>query len=500
MQPISLLPMLGSIEHGGRILHAGFMTGCPVGIVPNQAAGDMTLSRAEFAEALGLTRAKIAELGQADIQRSEFTGNIADVLGHLGGNLDSLEKMLARTMTSSDVPHRENLEAPAVNLVPLDCPLRNRLPRRPGAGTAVQWRQLSSLGGGFGTDTTVTSGASSATQTVGSTVNMAAGDVLHFGTTNADRTISSVTNATTVVLTATISTTTAETVTRTSIVQPGAGAGQSIFYAETGSPNVFDETYISKTAGYKLLGALGKITNFAVASGRSYQDQLAAKRTNTLRNVMLNEENALTRADSAADSLAFDGLYKLVSTANGVPSAQIQTGAGALTLAIIDGMLHQLTINGARGIWLHMSGQEILSLTHLSDATGSIIRIQAQSAGNVVLGAKVTGYVSPITGEMVDLMYSRFASTGTIVFGADLGPEDPAGDGSSDTMVVSVLPQVPLPDTAPESPQEIQGYTVTELARDVLAADTLPLMVSVYETLQMRNARTFCKVSGLSAV
>jgi hypothetical protein len=70
--------------------------------------------------------------------------------------------------------------------------------------------------------TTVTTGASSATQTVGSTTNMAAGDVLWFAVSAASRIVSSVTNATTVVLTATISTTTAEAVTK---LEQGNAAG-----------------------------------------------------------------------------------------------------------------------------------------------------------------------------------------------------------------------------------------------------------------------------------
>lgn len=63
------------------------------------------------------------------------------------------------------------------------------------------------------TATTVTTGASSATQTVGSTAGMQAGDVLYFATTAVYAAVASVTNSTTVVLGTSISTTTAEVVT-----------------------------------------------------------------------------------------------------------------------------------------------------------------------------------------------------------------------------------------------------------------------------------------------
>jgi hypothetical protein len=64
--------------------------------------------------------------------------------------------------------------------------------------------------GAFGCVTTVTTGATSATQTVGSTTGMVAGQSVRIG--NAWHTVSSVTNSTTVVLTASTTTTTGEAV------------------------------------------------------------------------------------------------------------------------------------------------------------------------------------------------------------------------------------------------------------------------------------------------
>ena len=63
------------------------------------------------------------------------------------------------------------------------------------------------------TTTTVTTGASSATQTVGSTKGMQPGDVLYFATTAVYAAVTSITDAVTVVLGTSISTTTGETVT-----------------------------------------------------------------------------------------------------------------------------------------------------------------------------------------------------------------------------------------------------------------------------------------------
>lgn len=71
-----------------------------------------------------------------------------------------------------------------------------------------------------GTATNVTTGADSATQTVTSTTGMTPGDMVRFDLAQADRTISSVTDATHVVLTSSVTTTTGEAVTLNTNPQP----------------------------------------------------------------------------------------------------------------------------------------------------------------------------------------------------------------------------------------------------------------------------------------
>ncbi len=66
--------------------------------------------------------------------------------------------------------------------------------------------------GGHAVNTTVTTGAASATQTVGSTTGMSAGDTLFFVGAQVSRVIASITNGTVVVLTASVTTTTGEKV------------------------------------------------------------------------------------------------------------------------------------------------------------------------------------------------------------------------------------------------------------------------------------------------
>ena len=89
---------------------------------------------------------------------------------------------------------------------------------------------------GSGITTTVTTGASSATQTVGSTTNYQVGGTLNFATAGVNATIKSITSSTVVVLTSSISTTTGETVTIVGYQGSGTmlGDGQAMFSTPLG--------------------------------------------------------------------------------------------------------------------------------------------------------------------------------------------------------------------------------------------------------------------------
>jgi hypothetical protein len=63
---------------------------------------------------------------------------------------------------------------------------------------------------------------------------------------------------------------------------------------------------------------------------------------------------------------------------------------------------------------------------------------------------------------------------------------------------VRVLPQVQLPELAPNQP--IQGYTAQELAPAIASPQVYPFIVSVYEVLRMKNNYVFAKSTGVTAV
>lgn len=426
--------MLGSFSvQGQTLLNAGFMSGAlgPTGL--ERGPSIPILSRGQF-ELPGLSDESRAAL--QGLQRGEIVGDVNQVLFHLGTTIEGLQRGITSGMTA--FPTRENLEAEAKILVPIETPVRNMLPRVPGAGTASQWRQLTSLGGGWGN----------------------------------------------------------------SLDQPGGGSATRMFFGEAGAPAEHTSVYAAKSMGYKLLGTYGSVTGFAMASGRNFQNQLATEKTNAVLNLMLNEEYALLSGDSSSTAApwgdgstayAFDGLVTLIATGNGTPSGQVQTSVGALTTAHIDAQLRRLYNQGARDQYIIMNGQEILSLINLAQASGSIIRVSA-AAGDPkgVLGYHITGYMHPITGEIVPIMASRFLAAGTIIFGAKRLP-----DGSN-AAEVEVLPQVELPALAPNDP--IQGYTAQELAPSLAAPQVYPFIVSVYEVLKVKSALHFAKSTGVTAV
>jgi len=248
------------------------------------------------------------------------------------------------------------------------------------------------------------------------------------------------------------------------------------------------------------MGQLGSVTGFAMAAGANFQNQMAIEKTNAILNLMLNEENSLINGDSSAtvapwgdgtNALAFDGILPLTSTANGTPADQVSVSVGQLTTAHIDAQLTKLYYQGARGMYILMAGQEITSLAKI--ATGGStnnyrIMLNPQAAS---LGTAVTGYLHPITGELVDIIPSRFISPGTILFGADYLP-----DGSA-ALQVDVLPQVQLPALAPND--NVQGYVAQEIAPAASSPQKYPFLVSVFQVLKMKGATVFAKSTGVTA-
>lgn len=371
---------------------------------------------------------------QAAIARGEQI-DLGNVVGALLGAVDGI----ARNVTSgmSNFPARENLEAEAKILTPTDTPMRNRIPRVPGAGLAASWYQITSLGGGWGS----------------------------------------------------------------SYDQPGGGSAAQVFFAETGAPAELTSTYARKTASYKLMGVEGSVSGFAMASGATFQNQLATEKRNALLNFMLLEEHAILNGSSTSTSapwgdgsnaLAFDGLLNLVTTANGVPSAQVQTSVGTLSFAAIDSQLRAIWNQGGRDPWILLNQAQMQSIRDLaSNASNGLYKIQASGGRNALnVGLNITGYIHPITGEVVPFIVDRFMPAGTMIFGCDK-----LADGRA-ALEMDVLPQVQLPELAPN--ESIQGYVVQDIPPSKTAPQVHFFLISLYEVLKMKGATVFAKSTGVS--
>lgn len=261
-----IVPMRGALVVGGQTLaQPGFLN---TGFSPGMGSLMVGPSRPIYTQRSDLpsrTSDLIARMERSsDLQRAALAVDHG-FMAELAQSLAEISRAITTSTTA--FPVRENLEAPAKILVPLDTPVRNMLPRTRGAGLASAWRQVTSLGGGYGFLTTVTSGATSATQTVASTAGMQVGDSLQFtqaaGTSIGARTILTVDSATQVTVNSSIATTTGDIV--VNATRPyGAGAGAlshgRAFYAEGGCPVDHATVYAAKSATYKQLGTFGSVT------------------------------------------------------------------------------------------------------------------------------------------------------------------------------------------------------------------------------------------------
>lgn len=436
-------------------------------------------------------------------------GDVGSILAML--NISAIDLQRTISTTTTGFPVRENLEAIAKILIPLDTPMRNRIPRVTGSGVAAQWRQLVSLGGGYAGASTTTGALTAGVTVIIPMVSVAGiviGDmvVIDTGAAQELRIVSAVTPGTpsiTVSVPVTSAHLSGVAVAKTQ-VQPGSsqtGALQA-FYAETAGPAMHTSVYANQSFGYKLLGTIGAVTGFAMAGGANFQNQLATEKRNSIWNLMLNEENAIINGNATSvlapwgdgtTSFAYNGLANLITTANGVPARQVQTSVGPLSTGFIDGMLELLWYQGSRNPWILCGAQEILSLTHLAEGNGSIVRVNTTAAtGETILGVKVTGYKHPISGDIVPIIPSRFVQPGMMIFGCDELP-----DGSP-SLQMDVLPQVQLPALAPNT--NVQGYVAQDIAPTQAAPQVYPFIVSLFSVLKMKSYNHFAIATGLTAV
>jgi len=190
----------------------------------------------------------------------------------------------------------------------------------------------------------------------------------------------------------------------TSPLDPSAlGTGTSAFFADAGTPGETTQTYVVKTAAYKLLGRKLSVGLQFIAASQS--NPAGDAETNMLRiktlEVMLGEEWGIINADSNVDSNAFDGLLKQIVTNSG--TAGLLTASG---VASYDQTLFEL---GGGATHLFLSARQKRGLSDELQNSGSVQRIVTMNpATGAVANANVKSIISPATENEIQLVTSRY--------------------------------------------------------------------------------------------
>jgi len=411
--------------------------------------------------------------------------------------------MIQRGITSgmTAFPTRENLDADIHVLSPIKTPLRSMIPRTPGAGTAAQWRVQTSFGTGLGTLTT-TVGTTNTTSTivVDNTRGFFAGETILFNGTQ--YTLASVPNATTLTVVGTPLTANSQTagisVIKTSFFYPESGANSRVFFAEDGAPVERTTVYANRSATYRLIGDLGAVTGFAMASGANFMDQYATEKANTLKRSLMLEERALLFSESGTTAvpwgdgttaLGYQGLRPFILAS--APANHIQTSVGALTLAHMEAQIQRIQQNGGTKIVVMVNAQEAISLSRLITASGNWRPVIEGPLNDATVGLAVTKFISAVSTETIDIVRHPLLPVGEMIFAAQ------ENDYGQPNWEVSVLEQVQTPKTS--FGQRVEGYFAQEIAPDRTAPQNFAFMVSVYSVPKWKDGRFFAISQGVTA-
>lgn len=183
-----------------------------------------------------------------------------------------------------------------------------------------------------------------------------------------------------------------------------SGTGTTVAFADGGQPSTDTQTFTVVTAAYKNLGLDVEVGRQAIASSRGYQDiRDELVRVKTLE-LMLGEEDMILNGDSGITSTEFDGLGKTLTT-----------NSGTLSLLTASGVGNQIQgpywAYGAHPQVLIANPRQIRALADDLQGSGSIQRIVVDNQGAGIGGVALAKVVNPITGELIDVISSRYAGT-----------------------------------------------------------------------------------------
>jgi len=169
----------------------------------------------------------------------------------------------------------------------------------------------------------------------------------------------------------------------------------NLFYADGDLPTAADPAYTQKTAAYKYLGTTAVISGPMIASGRSYTDIEAEVAEAALRRIIQAEEWADFKADSAVDTLAYDGFDTSITT-NVVNNAGAALTATGVTIPAFDKVIKLIRLQGGTkvdGIYMSFGLQNVVNQIV---STAARYMIASEASSKLPAGDHVVSYSGPL--------------------------------------------------------------------------------------------------------
>lgn len=219
------------------------------------------------------------------------------------------------------------------------------------------------------------------------------------------------------------------------------GGNSSPFFMEGGLPNEEDSNYIRQSQMVKFLGTTRVITHPATLVRNTVGDMVAKESENGTLWLLMQLERALYFADSALDSLQFDGLYAQVRNFVSGKSYEnqhiIDMRGQVLDENILEDGATIIGDNYGNGkLQLHMTNQVHKDFSKLITGTGGRQRIQMGGESEVRLGQPVRGY----SANSADIDFKN-----NIFLKPDTAPKDLSQRGAP---AIPTVPATPLAATA----------------------------------------------------
>lgn len=191
----------------------------------------------------------------------------------------------------------------------------------------------------------------------------------------------------------------------TSRLDPQAGGtGTRLGFADAGTPNETTQTYEFTSAAYKNIGrdvTIGR-QQIAANKGGNIEDVRAHEEKVKTIEVLLGEEDIILNGNVSTQSTEFDGFAKSFTTNSGSASLLTASGVGVYARTLYGKGAEMPT-------HLVANARQTQALADDLQGSGSIQRIVVDNQGNGIGGVRMSKIVNPITGNLIDVVTSRYS-------------------------------------------------------------------------------------------